>query len=58
MPKAKTFLEDSHEIEVDIVLGPSATTGLCKVAYGSRILVRHRNRLTPMDEEARKLLGK
>lgn len=57
MPKARTFIDDRNTIEVDVVVGPSST-GLCKVAYGSRILVRHKDRLEPLNEEARRMLGK
>lgn len=54
--RAKTF-DDDRQIEVEIVSGPSST-GLCRVVHGQRALARHVNQLEPLDDEARKLLGK
>jgi hypothetical protein len=54
---AKTFLTDStQEVEVDVLTGPNAN-GLCKVAFGKKILVRHRSKLTDPSEQAKVILG-
>jgi hypothetical protein len=58
--KAKTFLLDpprETEVTVDVLSGPSST-GLCKVVFEGRVLARHVDRLTPVDDEAAKFLGK
>lgn len=55
--KAKTFVGDETEITVDVLMGPNAA-GLCKVAYGARVLVRHIDRLVPLNDETRRFLGK
>jgi len=54
--QAKTFL-DGNTVTVDIVGGPFST-GLCKVMFEDKQLARHVDRLTPINEEARKLLQK
>lgn len=54
--KAKTF-DDDKTVEVEVLTAPSST-GLCKVKVGERQLVRHRNQLEPLDDEARELLKK
>jgi hypothetical protein len=55
--KAKTFLGDDREIVVDVLLPPSST-GLVKVAFGNRVLVRHVDRLEPLNEAAKQMLTK
>lgn len=55
MPKARTFDQDGKPVEVE-VLGPPSSTGLCKVKLGEKTLVRHKDRLTALDEESKKLL--
>ncbi len=55
--RASTFGFDVDEtIEVEILTGPSST-GLCKVADSTRTYVRHIDRLTPLDDEARELFA-
>ena len=54
--QALTFL-DNKTVTVDIVGGPFST-GLCKVMFGNQFLARHVDRLTPINDEARKLLQK
>ena len=54
--KARTFF-DNEQIEVTLLGVPSAT-GLCRVQWGEKKLVRHRNQLTPLDDAAREALGK
>lgn len=54
--QAVTF-DDNRQIEVQILSKPSST-GLCKVKHGARTLVRHRTQLSPIDKEAKELLGK
>lgn len=44
-------------VEAELLSGPGST-GLCKVRVGERVLVRHADRLEPLDEEANKLLEK
>lgn len=53
--QAKTFLDDTQEVTVDVLTGPSGT-GLCKVAFGSRVFARHVDRLEPLNEQARIIL--
>ena len=55
--KAITFFADRPEVEVEI-LGRLGASDMFKVLYGNRALARHRDRLRPLDEEARKVLGK
>lgn len=54
--KARTF-SDTEQIEVELKTSPSST-GLVVCQYGDAKLVRHRNQLEPLDDEARQLLGK
>ena len=59
-PLASTFDNNGKLIEVIIVSTPSST-GLCKVVIAGEdgsVLVRHKDRLTPLNNEARKLLDK
>ncbi len=56
MAQASTFDSDGRTIVVDIAKGPSANN-LCKCLYDGRMLVRHVDRLIPLDQEAQKLLG-
>jgi len=55
--KAMTFFADRPEIEVEIIdrIGKS---DMYRVRYGIREMARHRDRLQPIDDEAKKLLGK
>lgn len=56
--QAETFLgTDDHLVRVDVLTGPSST-GLCKVAYGQRVFVRHVDRLAPLNPEAAAILKK
>jgi len=56
--KALTFGLDEHEtVEVEILSGPTST-GLFIVTDGTRKMARHRDRLDPVDEEARERLRK
>lgn len=57
MARAETFQDDETEVEVEILSTPTST-GLCKVRLGEKILVRHRDRLRPLDEEAKRILSK
>lgn len=58
MAKVRTFgIEENTEIEAEIVSGPSPT-GLFIINDGTRKMVRHRDRLAPIDEEAKRLLGR
>ena len=54
--KAKTFLgTEDNLVEVDVLTGPSST-GLVKLAYGSKIFVRHVDRIEPLNDSARALI--
>lgn len=55
-PLAQTFLDDSR-VTVEIVGKPSPI-GLVKVRIGDRYYVRATVQLDPLNEAARKLLGK
>lgn len=52
---AKTFYDEATNIEVEIL--SVSTTGLCKVKHEDRVFARHRDRLIPMNEEAKMLLA-
>lgn len=54
--KARTH-DDDRIVEVEITSAPNKNK-LCKVLAGERTLVRHVDRLEPLEEEARKILGK
>lgn len=54
---ARTFIDDTHQITVEVLTGPSLT-GLCKVAYGDRLIARHIDRLDPITTAAKELLRK
>lgn len=54
VPLAKTFYDENATIEVEII--SISSTGLCKVQYGDRVLARHKDRLVPMNDEAKELL--
>jgi hypothetical protein len=54
-PLARTFYDEDTNIEVKII--SVSKTGLCKVQYGKRVLARHKDRLVPLNEAARELLG-
>lgn len=56
--KARTFGLDEHEtVEVEILSGPTST-GLFIVTDGTRKMARHRDRLEPLDEEAKGVIGR
>jgi len=56
--RARTFgLDEDERLEVEILSPPSAT-GLVKVRCEGKVFVRHKNRLDPMDEEAKEILGR
>lgn len=56
--KAKTFFEgDTKVVTVDVLTGPNAN-GLCKVAFGKKVLVRHVDRLEPVNAQAEIFLQK
>ncbi len=57
MAKAETFYDEKPVVEVDVVKA-FGTGGMFLVEYGTKKLVRHRDRLQPLDEEARRLLRK
>lgn len=61
MAQGKTFGLNGEDVIVEIVAGPFST-GLCKVqaTYDDDVvtLVRHKDRIVPMDDEAIKLLEK
>jgi hypothetical protein len=57
MAKARTFYDDQSEIDVEVVW-KFGTGDMYLVVYGEKKLVRHRDRLVPLDEEARQVLGK
>lgn len=57
MAKAKTF-DDYRTVVVEILAKPSST-GLCKVQMpDGRVVARHKDRLDPLDDDARDLLGR
>ena len=49
-PLATTF-NDGETIEV-IILSKPSSTGLCKLDYNGRTIVRHINRIYPINQEA------
>lgn len=54
--KAITFGVDTEgNIEVEILSGPSPT-GLFVVTDGKRKMARHRDRMEPLDDEAREVM--
>lgn len=55
-PMAKTFF-DEEQVEVEVLSKPSST-GLCKCKFGEKTFARNVVQLDPMNEEAKKLLGK
>ncbi len=55
IPLATTFLDDKS-IEVKIISSPSST-GLCKVMYNEKMLVRNKVQLTPTNEAGKKILN-
>lgn len=54
--RATTFGLDGEQVEVEILSVPSST-GIVKVTDGKRTFARHRDRLTPLDDDARAALG-
>jgi hypothetical protein len=55
--KALTFgVDDEGNIEVEILSGPTST-GLFIVTDGKRKMARHRDRLLPLDDEAKGVIG-
>ena len=54
--KARTFIGDESNVEVEIVAWMSSR--LVRVRYEGRDYVRHVDRLTPVDDEARHWLGR
>lgn len=58
MAKALTFWSDEpDDVEVEII-GRIGDTKTFKVKYRDRDIARHVDRLKPLDDEARALLGK
>jgi hypothetical protein len=58
MAKALTFWSDEpDDIEVEII-GRIGETKTFKVRYRDREIARHVDRLKPLDDEARGMLGK
>lgn len=56
--KAKTFFDGTTTVvTVDVLTGPNQN-GLCKVAYGKKVLVRHVDRLKALNEQAQIILRK
>lgn len=53
---ATTFM-DGLTVQVEVLSAPSAT-GLCKVDFNGRTLARHVDRLAPVTEEAKRLIGR
>ena len=54
---AKTFVDDDYDVHVEVL--SVSTTGLCKVKLGDKVFARHKDRLSPLNEEAQEmLLGK
>ena len=56
--KARTFAWDDETMDVEILSGPNAN-GLVIVSpdgSGGAKIVRHKDRLEPLDDEARKVL--
>ena len=54
---AKTFFADTPDVKVEVLTGPNPQ-GLCKVAYGAKIFVRHIDRLVPLNDAAKELFEK
>ncbi len=54
---ATTFDGDGETIEVEIISAPNAV-GLCKALHNGSKIVRHKDRLSAVNDEARSLLGK
>lgn len=50
----KTFFDDDFNVEAELV--SVSEMGLCKVKMGERTFARHRNRITPLNEEAMRML--
>lgn len=53
-PLARTFF-DTEVIEVELISKPTST-GLVRVLWGEKTLVRHKNRITPINDAAKELL--
>ncbi len=54
--KARTFGLDGEIIEVQVKAKPNAN-GLVLLEHNGKRLVRHKDRLEPIDDECKKLLG-
>lgn len=54
MAKAETFLDEFDSIEVELV--KRYGQDIWQVRRGERLVVRHRDRLVPLDDEAKRLL--
>ena len=54
--KARTFGFDGEIITVEVKNKPNVN-GLVLLNYNGKKLVRHKDRLEPLDEECKKLLG-
>lgn len=54
-PIVVTFYDDDPHVEA--VLLSVGNTGLCKVQYGGKIVVRHRDRVTPLNDKAKEMLN-
>jgi hypothetical protein len=55
MAKVLTFYGDKDRVTAELVKG--TPIGLFVVEYEGQRLVRHRDRLVPMDDEARKIMA-
>lgn len=54
---ATTFM-DGLTIQVEVLEAPRASTGLVKCQFHERRVIRHKDLLTPVNQEAAVLLGK
>ena len=55
--KVRTFYGDDAAVEGEIERGPTTTSLFFVRMPDGRLVVRARERLTPLDDEARKLLA-
>jgi hypothetical protein len=51
---AKTFVDDDYNVHVEVL--SVSSTGLCKVKLGDKTFARHKDRLSPLNEEAQEML--
>ena len=55
-PLARTFdLSNEGSVTVKILSAPN-TNGLCRCRLGARVVVRHVTQLSPLNEEAKKII--